>query len=313
MRILVIGAGAVGGYFGARLAQADRDVTFLVRGKRLEQLRKDGLHIVSPFGDATVGVNAISSPEIDGAYDVIFLSVKSYALAGAMEDFAPAVGPESMILPVLNGMQHMQALEKRFGEGALLGGVAMVATELEDDGRIVQLAQMQSVVYGERAGQRTPRIQKLDEAMRNPGFETILSNHIMHDMWRKWVQLATLGAINSLLDGSIGEIASITGGREVAIAMLEESAAVAKASGYPPQEDFLTKLKGILADKSSTLTSSMYRDMKKGAPVEADTILGDLLRYAEAGKVEVPLLRAAYVKLSMYQASRDKAAKSATH
>src|SRR5271167_2002288 len=185
MRILVIGAGAVGGYFGARLAQAGRDVTFLMRGKRLEQVRKDGLQIVSPFGDATVHVKAISAQEIDGPYDLIFLSVKSYALTGAMEDFAPAVGPDSMILPVLNGMQHMHALEKRFGARPLLGGVAQIASELDDKGRIVQLAQMQTVTYGERNGETTARVQQLDEAMRNAGFEAKLSTHIMDDMWRK--------------------------------------------------------------------------------------------------------------------------------
>jgi 2-dehydropantoate 2-reductase len=311
MRILVIGAGAVGGYFGARLAQAGRDVTFLLRGKRLEQVRKDGLQIVSPFGDATVRVQALSAKEIDNPYDVIFLSVKSYALTGAMEDFAPAVGPQTMILPVLNGMQHMQALEKRFGAQPLLGGVAQIASELDAAGRVVQLSPMQTVTYGERDKQTTPRITRLDETMRNAGFEAKLSTDIMNDMWRKWIQLATLGAMNSLLDGSVGEIVSAPGGREVAIAILHESAAVSKASGFPQPEEFLAKLTGILADKDSKLTSSMYRDMKSGAPVEADTILGDLLHYAQKGAIDTPLLRAAYVRLSIYQANREKTAKSA--
>lgn len=313
MRILVIGAGAVGGYFGARLAQAGRDVTFLMRGRRLEEVRKDGLQIISPFGDATVQVKTVSAKEIDSPYDVVFLSVKSYALTAAMEDFAPAVGPESMILPVLNGMQHMETLEKRFGARPLLGGVAQIASELDAKGRIVQLAQMQTVIYGECDGQITPRVQRLDEAMRNAGFDAKLSTHIMDDMWRKWVQLATLGAMNSLLDGSVGEIVSTPGGREVALAMLAESLAVAKASGYPQPEDFLAKLTSILADRGSKLTSSMYRDMKSGAPVEAGTILGDLLRHAEKGGVDVPLLRAAYVKLSIYQAGREKSAKGAAN
>src|SRR5205085_9603533 len=150
MRILIVGAGAVGGYFGGRLAQAGRDVTSFVRTSRAKQLSRDGLRIISPHGDAVLTPKLITAEEIDTPYDVVFLSVKAYALEAAMNDFAAAVGPETMIFPVLNGRRHIDILTKRFGEHAAIGGVCLVAAEIDDQGRIVQLADFQRLVYGER-------------------------------------------------------------------------------------------------------------------------------------------------------------------
>src|SRR6266481_697411 len=166
MRILIVGAGAVGGYFGGRLAQAGRDVTFLVRPSRAKQLRQDGLRIISPHGDAVLTPKLVSAEEIDTPYDLVFLSVKAYALEAAMNDFAAAVRQETMILPVLNGMRHVDLLTKRFGEYAVIGGVCVVATEIDDQGRIVQFADFQQLVYGERNGERTPRLQTLDATLQ---------------------------------------------------------------------------------------------------------------------------------------------------
>src|SRR5437660_8629368 len=150
MRILIVGAGAVGGYFGSRLAQAGRDVTFLVRPARAKQRRQDGLRIISPHGDAVITPKVIAAAEIEAPYDLVFLSVKAYALEAAMNDFAPAVGPRTMIFPVLNGMRHIDLLTNRFGERAAIGGVSFVAADLDDQARIVQLAAFQHLVYGDR-------------------------------------------------------------------------------------------------------------------------------------------------------------------
>src|SRR5580700_10356474 len=132
MRILVVGAGSVGGYFGGRLAQAGRDVTFLVRPLRAQQLARDGLRIVSPHGDVVLTPKLLSAEQLTQPYDVVFLSVKAYALDAAMNDFAAAVGAETMILPVLNGMRHVELLIARFGKQQVLGGVCLVATEIDE-------------------------------------------------------------------------------------------------------------------------------------------------------------------------------------
>ena len=301
LRILIVGAGAVGGYFGGRLAQAGRDVTFLVRASRAKQLTRDGLRIISPHGDAVLSPKLINADKIDAPYDIIFLSVKAYALEAAMNDFAAAVGPETMIFPVLNGMRHIDILTKRFGEHAVIGGVCLVAAEIDHQGRIVQLADFQRLVYGERNGESTPRLKALDVTLQGAGFDARLSPEIMQAMWEKWVQLASLGAITCLMRGTIGEIVAAPGGAELSIDVVNESAAVATACGHKPSEKVLSRHAAAMTAPGSSLTSSMYRDLRKGAPVEADHILGDFIERGSAHRVTMPLLKAAFVNLRVYQ------------
>ena len=301
LRILIVGAGAVGGYFGGRLAQAGRDVTFLVRPSRAKQLSQDGLRIISPHGDAVLSPKLISADKIGAPYDIIFLSVKAYALEAAMNDFAAAVGPETIIFPVLNGMRHIDILTKQFGEHAVIGGVCLVAAEIDHQGRIVQLADFQRLVYGERNGEITPRLKALDATLQGAGFDTRLSPEIMQAMWEKWVQLASLGAITCLMRGTIGEIVAAPGGAELSIDVLNESAAVATACGQKPSEKVLSRHAAAMTAPGSLLTSSMYRDLRKVAPVEADHILGDFIERGSAHGVATPLLKAAFVNLRVYQ------------
>jgi 2-dehydropantoate 2-reductase len=305
-RILIVGAGAVGGYFGGRLAQAGRDVTFLVRPARAKQLRQDGLRIISPHGDAVLTPKLVSATEIDTTYDLVFLSVKAYALEAAMNDFAAAVGPETMILPVLNGMRHVDLLTKRFGEHPVIGGVCLVATEIDDQGRIVQLADMQQLLYGERNGETTPRLQTLDATLQAAGFDAHLSDDIMQAMWEKWVQLASLGVITCLMRGTIGEVVAAPGGAEFSLKVVDESAAVATACGHKPSEAILSRHAAAMTAPGSPLTSSMYRDLRKGAAVEVDHILGDFIERGSAHGVAAPLLKAAFVNLRVYQGRLPK-------
>jgi len=306
MRILIVGAGAVGGYFGGRLAEAGRDVIFLVRASRAKQLGQNGLRIISPHGDAILTPKLISAEEIDTPYDLVFLSVKAYALEAAMNDFAAAVGPETMILPVLNGMRHVDVLAKRFGEHAVIGGVCLVAAEIDDQGRIVQLADFQQLIYGERNGETTSRLEMLDATLRGAGFDARLSPDIMQAMWEKWVQLASLGAITCLMRGTIGEIVAVPGGSELSIDVLNESAEVATACGHKPSEALLSRHTAAMTAPGSALTSSMYRDLRKGAPVEVDHILGDFIERGGQQGVAAPLLKAAFVNLRVYQGGLPK-------
>jgi 2-dehydropantoate 2-reductase len=301
MRILIVGAGAVGGYFGGRLVQAKRDVTFLVRPSRAKQLHRDGLRVISPHGDAVLTPKLVTAEEIDTRYDVVFLSVKAYSLEAAMNDFAAAVGPKTMIFPALNGMRHIDLLIKRFGEHAVIGGVCLVASEIDDEGRIVQLADFQRLVYGERNGEATLRLQALHATLQGAGFDARLSTDIMQAMWEKWVQLASLGAITCLMRGTIGEIVAAPGGGDLSLKTLEESAAVATACGRKPSEAVLARHAAAMTEPGSPLSSSMYRDLRKGAPVEADHILGDLIERGDAHGVATPLLKAAFVNLRVYQ------------
>jgi len=287
---------------GGRLVQAGRDVTFLVLPKQVEQIQTQGLQILSPMhGDFTARPKTITAAQIASPYDVIFLSVKSYSLAGAINDFASAVGPQTVIIPVLNGMHHMDVLTQKFGEHAVLGGVCYVATEVDSQGRIVQLADFQSLTYGERDGKKTSRIEAVHQEFSGAGFQTAISADILRDMWQKWVFLASLGAITCLLRGTIGEIVAVPGGAELCLSVLRECAGTAVACGYPMSETFLAEKSHQLTASGSKLTSSMYRDLTEHAPVEVDTILGDLVERGRKREVSVPIVQAAFVSLTIYQ------------
>ena len=302
MRILVIGAGAVGGYFGGRLHEAGRDVSFLVHSPQAETLRAHGLRILSPFGDAMIRPRLVLAHEISGPYDLILLCVKAYSLDAAMNDFAGAVGASTMILPLLNGMQHIDLLANRFGDGKVIGGVCLIVAEMDKDNRILQLTKTQQLVYGERGGNVSARMEILNQTMQGAKFEAKMSQNIEQEMWEKWVMLSSLGAATCLMRGNIGEIEAVPGGAGVAMGILAESSAIAAACGHAPSDAFLTRAEKIMTAPGSTLTSSMYRDLLKKGRVEVEQILGDLLNRGRKLSLESPLVEAAYVNLRIYQA-----------
>ena len=301
MHLLVVGAGSTGGYFGGRLAQAGRDVTFLVREARAAQLRESGLRIVSPHGDAKLHPTVITPDAVVEPYDAVLLTVKGFQLDAALDDIARAIGPKTMILPVLNGMRHMDVLAERFSPHNLVGCVLKVATVLEDDGRIVQLSPLQELAYGELHGEVTPRIQALDQFMQGAPIGARLSLVIRREMWEKWVLLAALGAITCLMRGTIGEIEASPGGTAFALQLLDEVIAIIKAVGEPPSEAFVHTARQQLTAKASPLASSMFRDVQRGRPIEVEQIIGDLVRRGGIANTPMPLLSAAYIHLLVYQ------------
>lgn len=310
MRILVIGAGAVGGYFGGRLAAVGRDVTFLVREGRAEQLRRNGLQIFDVHGDVTVEASAlklVSAEELRAgtrAFDLILLSTKAYSLESAMVDFAPAVGDTTAILPLLNGMRHLEMLVARFGEGKVLGGATYISADLDAEGGVHSMTQLHDLNFGERDKTVTERVRAIEATLTGAGFEVRLRENIVATMWQKWTLLASLGAITCLMRGSIGAVAAAPGGVETAKAIIAECVAIATANGYAPEDAAAqATTEKRLVEAGSPLTASMYRDLHKGARVEADQILGDLLERGRAHGVGAPLVRAAYAQLSVYSAS----------
>jgi len=206
------------------------------------------------------------------------------------------------ITPSLNASIRFVLMRRESNTGGpVIGGVCLVAAEIDHQGRIVQLADFQRLVYGERNGETTPRLKALDATLQGAGFDARLSPEIMQAMWEKWVQLASLGAITCLMRGTIGEIVAAPGGAELSIDALNESVAVATACGQKPSEKVLSRHATAMTAPGSLLTSSMYRDLRKGAPVEADHILGDFIERGSAHGVATPLLKAAFVNLRIYQ------------
>ncbi len=310
MRMLVVGAGATGGYFGGRLALAGRDVTFLVRGKRAAALRSDGMHIITPSGPLAFQPQVVESGDITAPYDIVLIAVKAFALESALDSIAPAVGDNTVIMPVLNGMKHLEAITARFGKARLIGGLCKIAGTLDSKGRIVQLDALHELTYGEPDGSVSERITRLDRFFQGAGFDARLSPNIIGEMWEKWLFLASLGAITCLMRGNVGQVASAPGGEEFARSVITEILAVLVSSGYDRRPDYVRQTIALLTQKDSRQTSSMYRDLMRGDEIEADQVIGDLVARAVRSGLSVPLLTATYVNLSVYRAARGKSSSS---
>ncbi|WP_322049500.1 2-dehydropantoate 2-reductase [Paraburkholderia sp. J67] len=317
MRILVVGAGATGGYFGGRLAAAGRDVTFLVRGARAAQLHADGLVIRSRQGGdltlrdpQTVTREALAAPGAQ-SYDLVLLSCKAYDLDDAIDSFAAAVGPETVILPLLNGMRHLEVLQARFGTQAVLGGVCLIASTLNEKREIVHLNDSHAITFGELGGGVSARVDAIAAAFSNAGFNLKASDRILQEMWEKWVFLASLAGSTCLFRAPVGVIVATPDGAATIERLFAECRAVATEHGHTVRDSFLERSRAMLFATGSSLTASMLRDVQNGSRIEADHILGDLIRRggaAQRASSELSVLRIVYSQLKAYEAQRETAA-----
>ena len=301
MRILVVGAGATGGYFGAQLQQAGRDVTFLVRSRRADVLGERGLRITGLGTDTVLAPRLLTAPDVDGHYDIVLVSVKATALPAALDDVSAAVGPRTTVIPFLNGMAHLDALNERFGEDAVLGGVVRVLTTLDAEGDIVRLGALAEIVIGEQQGGTSPRVARIAEVLSGAGFDLSVSPDIRAAMWHKWVFISTLGALNTLVRGSVGDAMAVPGGDRLGPQIAAEAAAVAAAAGYPVPGQTLDTVRAFVTRPGSADTASLYRDLVAGQPTEAEQIFGDLTARARALGVPTPLLDATTVALRVHE------------
>ncbi|SFP32656.1 2-dehydropantoate 2-reductase [Variovorax sp. 770b2] len=312
MRFLVVGAGALGGYFGGRLLEAGRDVTFLLRPRRAAQLAKTGLVVQSPFGNLELPApRHVLAEDIDGPYDVVVVGSKAYDLDATMDSFAPAIGPNTAILPLLNGMKHIDQLVERFGDERVLGGLCMISATLDDEGRVLHLNDMHGLSYGERAGGRSARVDAIAAQFAGAKFDATASETIAQDMWEKWVFIASAAGLTSLMRATIGDIVA-AGGQDVALSIFDECCAIAAHNGFAPRPAAIQRGRAVVTTAGSPMTASMYKDMVRGAAVEADHIVGDLLgRAPQSGSGDSPVptvLRTAYVHLKAYEARRAREA-----
>ncbi|MBM3356700.1 MAG: 2-dehydropantoate 2-reductase [Betaproteobacteria bacterium] len=304
MKVLVLGAGGIGGYFGGRLAQAGADATFLVRERRAEQLARDGLTIRSPFGDARLSVQTVLAGHLTPVYDIVLITCKAYDLEAAMAAIAPAVGPETALVPVLNGVRHIEDLEARFGPQRVLGGLVQIAATLAPGGEVHHLNKLHLLVFGERDGSLTPRGEAFARVCASALFESRLSRTIYLELWEKFVFLATLAGMTCLMRASVGAIMKAADGEALMRDMLEECRKVAATSGTPPRAEAMARYAGLLTERDSSFTASMLRDMEREGPIEGEHIVGDMLRRARKFGISAPLLRAAYAHLQAYEATR---------
>jgi 2-dehydropantoate 2-reductase len=307
MKILVLGAGAVGGFFGGRLAAAGADVTFLVRPRRADQMAEHGLVVRSPFGDIVKDVPTVLSASDGGPYDLVLLTCKAYDLETALDTIAPAVERGAAVVPMLNGLAHLDALDARFGEKQVMGGLCFVAATLTPEGEIRQLGSMlNGIVFGERSGAVSQRCEVLKAAFGNAPVDNRISTDILRDMWSKWVQLSSLAGLTCLMRSTVGDANQAAEGASIALELLDECSAIAGAHGALPSEKALVTMRERMTDKSSTLSASMLRDIERGGPIEADHIIGDLVRRAKAKGIATPMLRVVLCHLQAYEARRRR-------
>ena len=301
MKILVLGAGGVGGYFGARLAAAGCNVTFLVRPGRAAKLADHGLTVRSPMGDCSVpDVRFVTQAESPA--DLIILSCKAYDLASAMDSIAPAVGSASLILPLLNGLCHLDDLDARFGKSKVLGGACHIGVTMNEAGDILHLNKLHRFLLGSRSpGQNAEAVH---QALLPGGFNPTLIPDITLSMWEKFAFLTSYAGITCLMRASIGAIAATDNGSDIALALFEECVATAAASGFTLEEGYLQSSRDMLTDPASTGTASMLRDMRNGGRTEHEHILGDMLHRAKSLGISAPVLTIAHAHMQAYAASQ---------
>jgi len=305
MRILVLGAGAIGGYFGGRLVEAGADVTFLVRPRRAEQLARDGLVIESDFGNVNQPVKFITGGANDATFDMVIVACKAYDLTAAMSDMAPYVKHGAAVLPLLNGLAHIDLLRETFGVENVLGGTCHIGATVTSTGAVHHLNKLHSVTFGELSGDQSERVDAFGNLLGTAIVDARLSTDVLQDMWNKFVMLTTLAGATCLMRASIGDIMKCEGGRHFVTEMLQECEDVAAAAGHRPDTDFMTRTRDELTKQGSPQTSSMLRDMLSGGRTEADHILGDMVRRASVAGRAAALVRAAYCHLQVYEFDRQ--------
>lgn len=303
MRTLILGAGAIGGYFGARLVESGADVAFLVRPARAARLAADGLRVHAAGGDFAGPVRALM--QVDGDYDLVLLSCKAYDLDAAIDAIRPAVGAHTLVLPLLNGLRHLDALDRAFGAPRVLGGLCHISVTLEDDGVIRQFGTLERLTFGSR-DPASPVPTRIRDALLALGPQAAESADVLGAMWDKFVFIATLAGITCLMRSAVGEIVGTAEGAALIRRLYEECAAIAARSGHAPGAAAIEAAHGILGATGSPLKASMLRDLERGARTECEHVLGDLRERAAGFGLDTPLLAAALAHLRVYEASQQR-------
>ena len=302
-KLLMLGAGGVGGYFGARLIDAGVDVTFLVRAPRAELMRRCGLRVVSPHGNLQLPVRCVTREALKPEYDLVMLSPKAYDLAEALDVIEPAMGPQTMVLPLLNGLRHLDVLDGRYGAQRVLGGIAHIVATLDANGVVHQMHPIQTVTAGGRDPETRAAAAEFVALCAPAAFDAVLSEDIVSALWDKWAFLATLAGVTTLTGGSIGQVMATTHGESLLRRVYAEGLAVAQRDGARISAAAQTRALEMLTQAGSDMTASMLRDLRAGLRTEHDHILGDLVRRAQQHGVDTPLLAMAHCHLQVAAAA----------
>lgn len=304
MKILILGAGGVGGYFGGRLVEAGADVTFLVRAPRKAMLESKGLQIQSRLGDATLSVRARLKSEVGSGYDLVVLTCKAYDLPDAIETIEPALAGDAGVLPLLNGVAHMAILSRCFGESRVLGGTAKIAAVLTPEGVIRHLNDWCTLTFGEQNGEVSLRVTALKELFDRTTVDARVSLDIHRDLWLKLVHLHTVASMTSLMRANVGEIIRTPEGKELFQRVLDTNIEIVRQEGYGPDEAFIATYRALFSQSDSLYAASLLRDIERGGPIESDHILGFMLERCRAHGLNDDVHGLAYTSAKAYEQRR---------
>ncbi len=301
MRIAIIGAGGVGGYFGARLAAAGEQVTFIARGAQLDAMRKDGLRVISPLGDLAVHpVRAESDPATVGPVDLVLVAVKLWDTEAALHAARPLVGSATGVISLQNGVDAVDALTRSFGKAAVLGGVAHIAAVIEQPGVIRHTGTIARLTFGELDGSTSARAATFLAACRRARIEAFLSADIRQAIWEKFVFLVAVSGMTTLIRLGIGPIRSDPVTRAMLGEAMQEVAAVASSTGIVLPDDTVDRLMQFCDSLPPGMVSSMLGDLQRGNRLELEWLAGAVVRMGAELGVSTPVNRAIYGGLKLY-------------
>ncbi len=304
MKLLVLGAGGIGGYFGGRLAQAGSDVTFLVRRSRRDQIEREGLRIESPMGNAQIKAKTVLAEDLRPGFDLVLFTCKAYDLDSAMDAIAPVMKGECAVVPMLNGIAHLESLAARFGKSHVMGGTAQINVTLRRDGVVHHMDKLGRIVFGELDRSASTRSQALADAFAGSRVDWKLSPDIELEMWEKIVFLCSLASATCLFRANVREIVAAPGGREAMERALAANVEIATREGHAPRPGSIEFARSRLTDPVGTWSASMLRDLEAGGQVESDHIVGWMLERARKHGVDDTILSLAYTHLKAYEARK---------
>jgi 2-dehydropantoate 2-reductase len=301
MKIVMMGSGGVGGYYGARLAQAGNEVTFVARGPHLQAIRRSGLRVKSELGDAHVQpARAVEDPAQAGPADAIVVSVKLWDLESAAQAIRPLVGAQTVVVSLQNGVDKDDVLARAVGKEHVIGGVTHIGAVIAEPGVIAHTGKLQRVTVGELDGRRSARVDALVAALQSGGVEAAASDDIRRVTWEKFVFLTALSGMTALTRKPIGPVREHPATRAMLLDALRETAAVARGEGVALADTLLDQQEKLIDGLAPTMLSSMAQDLLRGRPLELEWLSGAVVQRGAARGVPTPAHRAIYAGLVLH-------------
>jgi 2-dehydropantoate 2-reductase len=311
MKIAIVGAGGVGGYFGARLANSGQDVWFIARGAHLAAMRERGLQVYSANGDVLVKpCQATDSPAREGTADIVMIAVKLWSTQEALRDAAPVIGPDTAVVSFQNGVTAVDQIQAMYGRGRTLGGVANIAAVIEQPGVIRHTGTMAQLSFGELDGAISPRVQALAAACEKAGIMHKASDDIRKAIWEKYVFLVAASSMTALTRLPLGPIREDPDTRALMAQIMSEVAAVGRAKGVALDADLVDKLLVRLDGLPRPMVASMLGDLERGNRLELPWLAGGVAAMGKESGVPTPANQFIYAALKLYADGRPADART---